>query len=64
MPNVEASPKTSTAVDYELSSDDDDPASEEEAKSGSVTNPPSPIRPFVQRKSHRRAEEKPAPPSS
>ncbi|KAG2787369.1 hypothetical protein PC116_g16336 [Phytophthora cactorum] len=72
MSDVEASPKPATAdgydsqaVDYEPSSDDDDPASEEGAKSGPATKPPSPIRPFTQRKSRRRVEnEKPVPPSS
>ncbi|KAG3235088.1 hypothetical protein PI124_g19876 [Phytophthora idaei] len=67
MSDVEASPKPATAagydsqaVDYEPSSDDDDPASEEGAKSGPATKPPSPIRPFMQRKSRRRVEnEKP-----
>ncbi|KAG4038276.1 hypothetical protein PC123_g26161 [Phytophthora cactorum] len=72
MSDVEASPKPATAagydsqaVDYEPSSDDDDPASEEGAKSGPATKPPSPIRPFTQRKSRRRVEnEKPVSPSS
>ncbi|KAG2759305.1 hypothetical protein Pcac1_g28645 [Phytophthora cactorum] len=58
--DVEAYPKPATAdgydsqtVAYEPSSDNDDPASEEGAKSGPATKPPSPIRPFTQRKSRR-----------